>query len=295
MLFSTEHLNKPWKPISLYLLLCIRKNPYHFSFSSASEETHFIIPSAILIPEVFTMATLKIHPNKKKNIEILGKVVYGTYHNMKKAEVNTEYRLPYSEQEILPPQPTTGVCVWCSACLCAIIIILAILAGLIVLIVFLLFHPKIPRFDIMTGRINRINLDPNTYLMNADIVLLVNIINTNHKVDLKYEYINFKLYFRNDLVGYQQLEPFEQMRHNWNYSVLDIISNDVELKPLNAQVLVNMAVQNKIAYKLLGTFRTTAKFGGIAKVPYWVYAECQLTFTAPPNGTLSDHTCTTRR
>lgn len=202
----------------------------------------------------------------------------------------------YAEQHVLPRPRRTNICIWCTALMCSLIVIAIILSGLAVLIGYLLFHPKLPSWDVTKASLNYIALDTTTFLYNSKMVALLSVNNHNDRVDVRYEYINFKLFFRNDVVTTQVLEPFAQRRGNsTDLKVIDMVSNDAEITPLSAQIMVSQARNGSIEYKLFGTVRTVAKLGGIARIPYWLNVNCLLHFTTPPNGVLQDHKCTSTR
>lgn len=200
----------------------------------------------------------------------------------------------YADQRVLPRPSRTNIFIWCIALLCSLAIIALILAGLTVLIAYLLFHPKLPTLDITEATLSRIMLDPSTRLINAEMVALLKFTNPNDRIDVRYEYINFKLFFREDMIATQVLEPFAQRRGLWSLRSIDMVSNHTELSPLSAEILVSQAQNNTIVYQLFGTLRTVARFGSFARIPYWLYADCQLQFSTPPNGVFRYHKCTTR-
>eukprot|EP01018_Ginkgo_biloba_P006245 Gb_30712 [translate_table: standard] len=230
----------------------------------------------------------------------LRKLVYGAYKSTKPGplealgEQQPAEKTAFANERVLPPPQRTNICVWCSALICSFITILLILLGLAVLVVYLIFHPRLPTFEIVEARLNRISLDPTNYVMNSEIISLAKIANPNHKVDVVYEYINFKLYFHSELIATQLLEPFGQKRGNWSLNVIDMVSSDVELSPEDGGILISAASKNNVAYQLKGTFRTQARFGSIAHIPYWFYADCRLAFGIPPNGSLVSQKCRTR-
>lgn len=200
----------------------------------------------------------------------------------------------YAEQRVLPRPPRTNIFVWCAAWICSLVVFAIILAGLVVLIGYLLFHPKLPTVAIQEAILKRILLDPSTHFMNAEMVALLKFTNPNARVDVKYEYLNFKLFFRSDMIATQVLEPLTQSTGDSSLRSLDLVSNHAELTPLSAEILVAQAQNNTIFYELFGTLRTVAKLGGLASIPYWLYVDCQLEFSTPPNGVFRYHKCTSR-
>lgn len=202
----------------------------------------------------------------------------------------------YAEQKVLPPLRKTNPCIWCIALMCSLIAVAIILSGLAVLTVYLLFHPKLPKLDVTKASLNRVILDPATFLYNSEMVALITVNNPNGRVDMRYEYINFKLFFRSDMVATQVLPPFAQRRGNsTDLKVITMVSNDAEITPLSAQVMEIQAKNNSIEYKLVGNLRTVARLGATAQIPYWLNVNCQLHFTTPPNGVLHDHKCSSGR
>jgi hypothetical protein len=252
------------------------------------------------------MTQKKQQPLKKKNseaeLEQIGciRVIYKRYLKSPWPDVSyEENHAPhnisyYADQRILPRPARTNIFIWCTALICSVVVIAIILAGLAVLICYLLFHPKLPTLNITEAILNRIVLDPSTRLLNAEMVALLRFNNPNDRVDVRYEYINFKLFFRNDMIATQVLEPFAQRRGDWSLRAIDMVSNHAELTPLSAEIMVSQALNNTISYELFGTLRTVAKLGGIASIPYWLYVDCQLEFSTPPNGIFRYHKCTSR-
>lgn len=211
-------------------------------------------------------------------------------------EENKRHEKAYAEEKVLPAPRKTNPCIWCIALMCSLIAIAIILSGLAVLTAYLLFHPKLPKLDITKASLNRVTLDPTTFLYNSEMVALITVTNPNGRVDIRYEYINFKLFFRSDMVATQVLPPFAQRRGNsTDLKVITMVSNDAEITPLSAQVMEIQAKNNSIEYKLVGNLRTVARLGATAQIPYWLNVNCQLHFTTPPNGVLHDHKCSSAR
>lgn len=202
----------------------------------------------------------------------------------------------FSDQHVMPAARRTNLCIWVIAMLGSLIAIAVILSGLAVLIGYLLFHPKLPKLDVIKASLNNIYLDTATGLYNSEMVALLSIRNPNDKVDVRYEYINFKLFFRNDMVATQILEPFSQRKGNTsNLMTLDMLSTDKVITPLSVQIMVAQARNNSIEYQLLGNLKTVAKLGALARIPYWLNVDCLLHFTTPPKGVLQHRECTTTR
>lgn len=202
----------------------------------------------------------------------------------------------FSEQNVMPATRRTHVCIWGIALLGSLLAIAIILSGLAVLIGYLLFHPKLPKLDVIKASLNNIYLDTTTDLYNSEMVALLSINNPNDRVDVRYEYINFKLFFRNDMVATQILEPFAQRRGNTTLLMaLSMFSTDKIITPLSVQIMTAQARNNSIEYQLVGDLKTVAKLGTLARIPYWLNVNCRLHFTTPPKGVLQHRECTTTR
>jgi len=199
----------------------------------------------------------------------------------------------YAEERVLPPPPRANRLLWCIALLIASAIILAALA---VLIVYLSFHPKLPRLELTNVVLKRIDLDRSTYIFKTEMIAFLKFNNPNDRVDLRYEDINFKLYFRDDIIATQVLDSFGQKRGNITdrFVIRMVSSRNTELTPLSALIMEQQIVKKStILYKFFGKMTTVARLGRIKRIHYRLYLDCQLRFSVPPKAVLRHQECKT--
>lgn len=199
----------------------------------------------------------------------------------------------YGEEKVLPRPPRANRFLWCIALLIAGAIILAALG---LLILYLTFHPRFPRLEVTHAVLKRIGLDPTTYVFKTEMTAFLKFNNPNGRVDLRYEDINLKLYFRDDIIATQVLESFGQKRGNTTDGfVLRMVSpNYTELTPLSALIMEHQIVKKgTIVYKLFGKMTVIMRLGKLKRIHYQFYLTCQLQFSAPPKSVLRHRECTT--
>lgn len=208
-------------------------------------------------------------------------------------EVAVEDIKNYAEEEVLPRPPRTNRFPWYIALLIAGAIILAAMA---LLILYLTFHPRFPRLELTHAVLKRIVLDRTTYLFKTEMAAFLKFRNPNGRVDLRYEDINFKLYFRDDIIATQVLGSFSQHRGNTSdgFVLLMVSPNYTELAPLSGLIMEHQIVKKgTIVYKLLGKMTTIMRLGKLKRIHYEFYLTCQLQFSVPPKSVLRHQECTT--
>ncbi|XP_073311630.1 uncharacterized protein At1g08160 [Primulina huaijiensis] len=206
---------------------------------------------------------------------------------------------PYSrklrsrEQPILREPRRTNPIVWCGAILCLIFSLLLIFFGIATLIIFVAIKPRNPVFDTPVASLNAIYFD-SPEILNGDIVFLANFSNPNRKLYVRFEYLYIELYFSENLIASQVLQPFSQNPGEARFLSVHLISSLVHL-PLNLSLeLQKQGQRNRVVYNIKGTFRVKVKLG-MVHYSYWLRGNCQLEMTSPPNGVLVTHSCRTKR
>lgn len=99
--------------------------------------------------------------------------------------------MPFSRKQ----RKRTSVLAWCMVVVCTVLLMVVILLGLAVLIVYLVYRPRSPQFDIAAASLNAGYLDTGN-LLNADISLLVSVVNPNTKVNIYFSYLQMDMYFQ---------------------------------------------------------------------------------------------------
>ncbi|XP_073026705.1 uncharacterized protein [Primulina eburnea] len=206
---------------------------------------------------------------------------------------------PYSrklrsrEQPILRRPRRTNPIVWCGAILCLIFSLLLIFFGIATLIIFVAIKPRNPVFDTPVASLNAIYFD-SPEILNGDIVFLANFSNPNQKLYVRFEYLYIELYFSENLIASQVLQPFSQNPGEARFLSVHLISSLVHL-PLNLSLeLQKQGQRNRVVYNIKGTFRVRVKLG-MVHYSYWLRGNCRLEMTSPPNGVLVTHSCRTKR
>lgn len=202
---------------------------------------------------------------------------------------------PREDRVILrqPRSSRTNPLIWCVAGLCFLFSLVLIFFGIATLIVFLAVKPRTPEFDIPTASLHTIYFD-SPVSFDGDLSMMMNFTNPNKKIEVRFEKINIKLFFFNKLIAVQGVQPFSQRKREIRLEPIRLISSLVYL-PVNHAVELSRQVQNnKIEYRIRGTFKVRAHFG-LIHYSYWLHGRCQLQMTGPPTGILISHNCTTKR
>lgn len=197
------------------------------------------------------------------------------------------------EEMVLPPPHKANI----FRCIFVLIPSAIILATLLMLVIYLSFQPKRPRLELTDVVLKRITLDRSTYLFQTEMIGFLKFDNPNKRVDLRYEEINFKLYFRNDVIATQVLDSFGQRRGNTtDRFVLQMVSSKhTYLTPLSTLIMEHLLVRRStIQYKLIGNMTVIARLGRIKHIHHRHYLDCRLLFSVPPNAVLRHQKCTNR-
>ncbi|KAJ3678313.1 hypothetical protein LUZ60_002116 [Juncus effusus] len=192
----------------------------------------------------------------------------------------------------LPRKRKTHPTAWCLAAICTIFWVAIILGGLAVLIVYLVYKPKSPRFDIADATLNAGYLDMGTFL-NADLTLLVNVVNPNHKLDMSFSYLQLDLYYQGIMIGTQIVDAFYQPRGQSSLRNVHIITSQVQMPLAVAQMWGNGTEPggNGVRFQLRGKFLTRWLFGRWLHFTTWVRRGCAILVGPPPNGEILTKQC----
>ncbi|KAK1406926.1 hypothetical protein QVD17_38535 [Tagetes erecta] len=198
-----------------------------------------------------------------------------------------------SARLMLKKHRRTSPAIWCSAIICLVFWVLFILLGITVLIIFLVVKPKIPILDTSHATLNVIYFDtPGNF--NGDLTFVANFSNPNKKLDVRFEHAVMQLYFENDLIATQAIQPFSQRRKETGVVVIHFISSLVSLPPSHAKDLQTQVLSNKVFYSVKGMFKVRASLGAL-HFSYWLHGQCELQMSSPPSGSLMARTCKTKR
>ncbi|WOK96595.1 hypothetical protein Cni_G05302 [Canna indica] len=184
-----------------------------------------------------------------------------------------------------PVSRRTHPLAWIIAAFCTVFSIIIILSGLAVLTIYLVFRPKSPRFDIASVSLNAAYLDAGA-LLNADVTILTNFSNPNRKVDVSFGYLQLDLYFHGVMIATQGIGPFAARRGESTLRNVHMISSQVALPPKAAKAWTDGVAANRVAVKVVGSFRTRANLGRVLHLTYWLHSNCNIMVSAPPNGVL---------
>ncbi|CAN0922839.1 hypothetical protein LINGRAHAP2_LOCUS33254 [Linum grandiflorum] len=193
----------------------------------------------------------------------------------------------------LRPPRRTNPLVWFGAILCLIFSLLLIFLAIATLIAYLVVRPKHPSFDIPNARLNGIYFDSPEFF-NGDISLIANFTNLNKKMDLRFEYVDIKVYFGNKLIGAQALTPFTQRPRDSKWQTVRVISSLVYLPQNSAVELQKQVLSNKVTYSIQATFKLKATLG-LFHYTYWLHGKCDTVISSPPAGVLVSRSCSTYR
>ncbi|KAL0918526.1 hypothetical protein M5K25_010538 [Dendrobium thyrsiflorum] len=206
-----------------------------------------------------------------------------------------------------PPLKRTSPLAWFAAICCALLWTIIILGGLAVLIIYLLFRPRNPHLDIPQATLNAayldIDIDSNTTLLNADLTLLANFSNPNHKVDVVFTLLDLDLYFGATLVAAAGLNPFAERRGESALRSVHMVASQVALPEKEAEEWRRQEEEgaagsgggNGLVMEVRGTMRTRSELGGLLRFSYWLHCRCGIVMGAPPGGALKNVSCRTKR
>ncbi|KVH99253.1 NDR1/HIN1-like protein 10 [Cynara cardunculus var. scolymus] len=187
----------------------------------------------------------------------------------------------------------TNPAIWCSAIICLIFSLLIIFFGIATLILFLVVKPKTPVLDTNHASLNVIYFDAPGHF-NGDFTFIANFSNPNKKLDVRFEHAVMELYFENNLIATQSIQPFSQRRKETGVVAIHFISSLVYLPPNQSMELQKQVLSNKVLYSVRGTFRVRASLGSV-HFSYWLHGRCELQMGSPPSGSLMARTCKTKR
>lgn len=206
--------------------------------------------------------------------------------------------LPYNKHADRLQRPrrrTTHPLAWATAALCTLFWLLVILGGVAVLVVYLIFRPRSPRLEISSATLNGAYLDMGT-LLNADLTILANFTNPNHKVDVSFSYLAVDLYYNDTLIATRAIEPFAEASGETVIRSVHMVSSEVELASDAAEGLRKQVEgDGPVEFRVDGTFRTRADLGSFLHFSYWLHSRCTVRVSGPPSGVLLSSTCRTKR
>lgn len=215
----------------------------------------------------------------------------------------------YSHRPHLKPPPVkrTSPLTWLTAICCALLWTIIILGGLAVLIIYLLFRPRNPQLDITQATLNAayldIDVDSNATLLNADLTLLTNFSNPNHKIDVVFTMLELDLYFRKTLVAVAAVDEFAERRGESALRSVHMVASQVILSEKEADEWRRQEEEGAVGsggglrglvMEVHGTMRTRLMFGGLMRYSYWLHCRCRIAVGAPPGGALRGVSCRTK-
>ncbi|MQL70294.1 hypothetical protein Taro_002588 [Colocasia esculenta] len=203
--------------------------------------------------------------------------------------------VPYKHTHLQGPRPQkTPFLVRATAAVCAILWLSVIVSGVAVLVVYLVFRPRSPRLEISSATLNGAYLDMGT-LLNADLTILANFTNPNHKVDVSFSYLTVDLYYATTLIATRAIEPFAAASGETVIRTVHMVSSEVALATGAAQGLRKQVENELVEFRMEGTFRTRLDLGSFLHFSYWLYSTCTVVVSSPPSGVLLSSKCRTKR
>ncbi|XP_010502549.1 PREDICTED: uncharacterized protein LOC104779845 [Camelina sativa] len=193
-----------------------------------------------------------------------------------------------------PPSRETSTMTWSAAFCCAIFWVLLILGGLIVLIVYLVYRPRSPYVDISAANLNAAYLDMG-FLLNGDLTILANVTNPSKKSSVDFTYATFELYYYNNLIATQYIEPFKVPKKMSIFANIHLVSSQVQLQPTQSRELQRQIETGPVLLNLRGTFHARSYFGPLFRYSYRLHTHCSVSFNSPPSGAMRARRCNTRR
>ncbi|CAN1325059.1 hypothetical protein LINPERPRIM_LOCUS33368 [Linum perenne] len=84
-------------------------------------------------------------------------------------------------------------------------------------------HPPIePKAIDKNARLNGIYFDSDEFF-NGDVSCITNFTNHNKKMDVRFEYVDIKVYFRNKILGAQAIQPFTQRPGEMTFNTVNFM------------------------------------------------------------------------
>lgn len=208
-------------------------------------------------------------------------------------EVPYSYKIKPREHPKLHRPRRTNPVIWCASVLCLIFSLLLIFFGIATLIIFVGIKPRRPLFDTPSASLSVVYINSPTFL-NGDLTFVANFTNPNHKLEVTFEYLDMELYFLDNLIAAQAIQPFTQKREEMRLVSVHMISSLVYLPPNLALELQKQVQMNRVVFHIKGTFRVRINLG-LVHLSYRLHSKCQLELTGPPTGVLIAHNCRTKR
>lgn len=221
-------------------------------------------------------------PKQVENQHLLTQKVSSYSYNNKTRDHPKLYR----------PRRTNPI-IWCASVFCLIFSLLLIFLGIATLIIFVGIKPRRPVFDISSASLSVVYVNSPAFL-NGDLAFVANFTNPNHKLEVKFEYLDMELYFLDNLIAAQALQPFTQRRAETRLVSVHMLSSLVYLPPNPAIELQKQVQNNRVVYHIKGTCRVRVNLG-LVHFSYWLHSRCLLELTSPPTGVLIAHSCSTKR
>ena len=138
---------------------------------------------------------------------------------------------PYNHQQYYPSQPRATFFRRFFAALIAVFIIF----GVILLIVWLVLRPKIPSFSVQSLSVSSLNLTSSPPpQISASFSLHFSVANPNHKLHVYYDEIEARLFYRNSLIAFNQLPPFDQATKNLTTMDATLVASSAYLDATSA-------------------------------------------------------------
>ncbi|KAJ0969103.1 hypothetical protein J5N97_021980 [Dioscorea zingiberensis] len=186
-----------------------------------------------------------------------------TYNDTTKHHTNIE-SLDHHLRSSPPRRPTaftvpikqrrTGPLSWLFGIFCAILWTAIITAGLAILIIYLIFRPKFPRLYIAGATLNAGHIDTDMGLfLNADLTLLANFTNPNHKVNIFFSYMELNIYFNNTIIATQGISGFSMRPKETMLRSVHMVTSEVMMRKADASRWQKEINQNKIGMEVEGS------------------------------------------
>ncbi|KAM0946978.1 hypothetical protein DsansV1_C08g0081241 [Dioscorea sansibarensis] len=196
----------------------------------------------------------------------------------------------------VPKRSRTRPLTWLFGIFCTLLSSAIIVAGLTVLIIYLIFRPRSPHLFISSATLNAGHIDTDMGIfLNADLTILANFSNPNHKVNIFFSYIELDLYFNDTLIATQSIPGFSERAGETVLRSVHMVTSEVVMREVDALRWWKQVNENKIALEVRGRFRTRSDFGSLLHFTYWLYSHCSIALSDPPGGVLLSCSCRTKR
>ena len=200
----------------------------------------------------------------------------------------------YNQKDFTLPAPATyakpsgrrhrGGLAGCCCCLlstfCSLLFAFLILVGITILVLWLVLRPvHLPKYSLNDVDITNFSVVPNSaktgYNLNSNIVYNITAENPNHKIGIKYDYINLQTSYDGQVFAQSSIPEFYQGHRNTT-----VLSSAVTVTDFPLQSGTNVAAlqssENNLPLKFQATAKVHVRIGKYTSPGFKVRVDCDV-------------------